>query len=306
MHKLLAGSISLLLLAGVFVGESFAQETDSSKQILGSSEVAAGPQNAVGSQCATIRSWDSSTQFGGDLAVGASYSSLQTHLLNHGVNILPGVAGGSLDAAALGAVDAFLWGSTSHVLTGAEATALNNFVQNGGWLILETDSFTSDQTSSNSGYNALGLGNRVGATAGGNVGGTFENVVTATTVGPLGDLRTLSFDGSVARAIDDTGHTLVGKTTVPHDTWVEFSVGSGGVLGLGDPYGFNLFSADNNDEAYTNFILSNHCLLAAIGGDLIPLDSTMVLVAGTQYTAAWMIPAIVSAIGIAIVIARKF
>ena len=45
---------------------------------------------------------------------------------------------------------------------------------------------------------------------------------------------------------------------------------------------------------------------SAVGGDIIPLDSTMILAAGAQYTAAWMIPAIVSAIGIAIVIARKF
>jgi hypothetical protein len=44
----------------------------------------------------------------------------------------------------------------------------------------------------------------------------------------------------------------------------------------------------------------------AIGGEMIPLDTTMILVAGTQYTAAWMIPVMVSAIGIAIVIARKF
>ncbi len=44
----------------------------------------------------------------------------------------------------------------------------------------------------------------------------------------------------------------------------------------------------------------------AIGGNIIPLDSTMVLAAGAQYTAAWMIPVIVSGIGIAIVIARKF
>ena len=43
-----------------------------------------------------------------------------------------------------------------------------------------------------------------------------------------------------------------------------------------------------------------------VGGELIPLDTTMVLVAGTHSFAAWMIPAIVSAIGIAIVIARKF
>ncbi len=43
-----------------------------------------------------------------------------------------------------------------------------------------------------------------------------------------------------------------------------------------------------------------------VGGEMIPLDATMVLVAGTQTTAAWMIPIIVSAIGIGIVIARKF
>jgi len=44
----------------------------------------------------------------------------------------------------------------------------------------------------------------------------------------------------------------------------------------------------------------------AVGGELIPLDSTMILAAGAQYTAAWMIPVLVSAIGIGIVIARKF
>jgi len=43
-----------------------------------------------------------------------------------------------------------------------------------------------------------------------------------------------------------------------------------------------------------------------VGGEFIGIDSTMVLAAGAQYTAAWMIPVLVSAIGIAIVIARKF
>ncbi len=43
-----------------------------------------------------------------------------------------------------------------------------------------------------------------------------------------------------------------------------------------------------------------------VGGDLIPLDSTMILLAGTQMTAAWVIPMVVSAVGIGIVIARKF
>jgi len=40
----------------------------------------------------------------------------------------------------------------------------------------------------------------------------------------------------------------------------------------------------------------------AVGGELVTLDSTMVLVAGAQYNAAWMIPIIVSAAGIGLLI----
>ena len=61
--------------------------------------------------------------------------------------------------------------------------------------------------------------------------------------------------------------------------------------------------------AFENFAGSELQIVSAhqpVGGEFIPLDSTMVLVAGAQYTAAWMIPVIVSAIGIGIVIARKF
>jgi len=47
-------------------------------------------------------------------------------------------------------------------------------------------------------------------------------------------------------------------------------------------------------------------IVSPVGGEMIPLDTTMVLVSGSQYTAAWMIPVIVSVIGFAIVIARKF
>ena len=43
----------------------------------------------------------------------------------------------------------------------------------------------------------------------------------------------------------------------------------------------------------------------AVGGEFIGIETTSVLVAGAQYTAAWMIPVIVSGIGIAVVIARK-
>jgi hypothetical protein len=43
-----------------------------------------------------------------------------------------------------------------------------------------------------------------------------------------------------------------------------------------------------------------------VGGYLLPIDFTMVLLAGTHSVAAWMIPVIVSGIGFAIVISRKF
>ncbi len=46
--------------------------------------------------------------------------------------------------------------------------------------------------------------------------------------------------------------------------------------------------------------------LCFVGGILIPIDTTMVLLAGSQMTASWMIPVIVAGIGFAIVIARKF
>jgi hypothetical protein len=47
----------------------------------------------------------------------------------------------------------------------------------------------------------------------------------------------------------------------------------------------------------------NRC---TVGGELIPLDTSALILAGAQMNSAWMIPVIVSAIGIGIVIARKF
>jgi len=62
------------------------------------------------------------------------------------------------------------------------------------------------------------------------------------------------------------------------------------------------FSANWATSSFTVRVLGE----LVVGGELIPLDTTMVLLAGTQTIAAWMIPVIVSAIGIGIVIARKF
>jgi len=66
---------------------------------------------------------------------------------------------------------------------------------------------------------------------------------------------------------------------------------------------------DGVDDPELCQILLELCLglieCSAVGGDFIGVETTSVLAAGAQYTAAWMIPVIVSAIGIGIVIARK-
>ena len=64
-------------------------------------------------------------------------------------------------------------------------------------------------------------------------------------------------------------------------------------------------------ESNTPFTVScsfevEHETLRPVGGEMINVDSTALILAGGQMTAAWLIPAIVSAIGIGIVIARKF
>lgn len=52
---------------------------------------------------------------------------------------------------------------------------------------------------------------------------------------------------------------------------------------------FGLFLPDNNP----------------VGGELIPIEQTSIILAGTQMTASWLIPVIVSAIGIGIVFLRR-
>jgi len=45
---------------------------------------------------------------------------------------------------------------------------------------------------------------------------------------------------------------------------------------------------------------------SAVGGHMIPVDTTTLMLAGVQYTAVWLIPVLVSSIGFAIVILRKY
>jgi len=66
------------------------------------------------------------------------------------------------------------------------------------------------------------------------------------------------------------------------------------------------FSDEARDQCFQNYMDCSAQFCRAVGGEFIGIETTSVLAAGAQYTAAWMIPVIVSGIGIAIVITRKF
>jgi len=174
-------------------------------------------------------------------------------------------------------------------------------------VIIETNSNSGQQTSSNSLFNALGLGSPVGATGVPANGGTFDNIVTKATVGPVGDLRGLPFAASLARDINPAGGTLFGTDNTGTRTWVEFTVGAGSVMGTGDPYSQSTFfdSQPNNRNAYINFI--ENCKVnggQVIGGEIIPIETTSLILAGAQ-TFSWMIPVLLSGIGIGLFVVSR-
>jgi len=77
-----------------------------------------------------------------------------------------------------------------------------------------------------------------------------------------------------------------------------------------EPFRTSCLDQGIDEPAVCNRI-ADQCLkdlmcLDAVGGEKIQMKTTSILAAGAQYTAAWMIPVIVSGIGFAIVIARKF
>jgi len=232
-----------------------------------------------------VVSWDSPNQRGGDLySAGTSdygYSALEAGLLARGHTVLPGLS--TLTSGALTGVDLFFHGTSSHVLTASEASAIGEFVRGGGCVLLEADTVSSEQQSANGLLSALGLGSLFnGATGGGQsaTAGSFTSNATWATVGPLGDLRGLTFGVTLAADLDLGAGTLVGRNGAI-DMIVEFQPygDSGGrVLAVGDPFGFNMFQAvgrgyynPNNQAAYINFFENQ------LGQPVVPAPAAVLL-----------------------------
>jgi len=70
----------------------------------------------------------------------------------------------------------------------------------------------------------------------------------------------------------------------------------------------NAVMSDTDLQSPANKQLSHieFCVELTVGGTGIQIDKTAMLLAGAQMNSAWLIPVIVSGIGFAIVIARKF
>jgi len=78
-------------------------------------------------------------------------------------------------------------------------------------------------------------------------------------------------------------------------------------VNAGDIFGWVIDSTDDVEgESRVTIDAFSGPWCPKVGGEFIPVDTSALLVAGAQMNAAWMIPVIVSGIGIAIVIARKF
>ena len=197
-----------------------------------------------------------------------------------------------------------------HLSVGVQAETLNL----GVWLPLPTGNNVNIQTPiPNNGLNSINLGFDE-VTQGGDIS---ININETCPPGPqgfqiqgfggtpicLGISTDATFTGNVVIMItyDDTGLTLEEEQALKLEhfndstmMWEDITINVDTNLNkiTGTTNEFSLFA-----------ILSP--ISQAIGGELIPLDTTMVLVAGAQYTAAWLIPVVVSAIGIGIVIARR-
>jgi len=130
---------------------------------------------------------------------------------------------------------------------------------------------------------------------------TFDNPVAAFGF-DINQLMGLSFDITIQFT---SGPDFVGNFPVTQNISLEF-------------FGFQSEQSDIEtviiqgdgtsglDYVFDNFAFGGQGCPMVVGGIFEGVDTTSLLLTGAQMNAAWMLPVIVSAIGIAIVIARKF
>jgi len=106
-------------------------------------------------------------------------------------------------------------------------------------------------------------------------------------------------------AVANTGDQCAPNNTDPEDCLLDVDSSSGVFCLQAGPHEISFLPIVVNADQGAAYFKLETAVCGVIGGTMIPLDTTALLLVGAQMNAAWMIPVIVAAIGIGIVIARK-
>jgi len=189
----------------------------------------------------------------------------------------------------------------------AEGTLIANWVNSGGAVYVLSEGFGC----------GFGLSSEVSTALGETLGSSsiFSNpFLPSINFNPLNPLTLFqginSYDYLFSNTYSPSPNTV---TTYDSGTpaLIAKTFGQGCALLAGDSSHIHdqgvIGDVDNLLFGLNAFLFLNECFPSDfVGGELIPLDTTALILAGAQMNAAWMIPVIVSGIGFAIVIARKF
>jgi hypothetical protein len=110
---------------------------------------------------------------------------------------------------------------------------------------------------------------------------------------------------NVVLTVRDKNGKITHMQIIPPNQCVDLVVGSA-QLPSGANYKVSGGSFINLDGILGNLGEAIFELDSPVGGNIIPIDTTSLLLAGAQMNSAWLIPAITTAIGIGIVLARKY
>jgi len=179
--------------------------------------------------------------------------------------------------------------------TAGEIDLIVDFVNNGGGLFLLNDHL-------NCGTGTVGLATALGApTLGTALNQVFNSGVDFDPNNPA----TL-FDGvnSWNFALGNSYDTVDGvKATYSNGapSLIAKKLGSGCVVMTGDSnwasdIGIFVFQNDNRQLANNVFAFLNECVF--VGGELLPIDTTALMLAGLQSSAIWMLPVLAGAVGV--------
>ena len=120
----------------------------------------------------------------------------------------------------------------------------------------------------------------------------------------VGDDATITIDTDDSNILENQGTLNIdsdGTINIGSNTFTLLR-NSGTINGPGQ---INLFGAVIEIENTGEITAIINEFLIIVGGELIPIESTAVLLVGAHMTAAWLIPVVIASIGIGIVIARR-